>query len=187
MERYVCFMDESASGGMRTCSWLCMAVVCFARGSGGVEKAGLGVYRALLKVLGWRQGELKWRKARRAARQRGLEPGELVRLIRGAAAYAEAGSLHIGSSVSEARLQLAARLLEGAVRSLGVVSLAVLDQGLVPERDRVLGRLRRRVSPARLRRVVFRSSARTVGIQLADILAGYECTAREPQSPQQCA
>ncbi len=177
-ERYVCFMDESAAGGMRVCGWLCMAIVCFARGEGYAEKAGMDAYQRILRMLGWRRGELKWRKACRAARKQNLDCSELVEAILGGAAYTSMEALHISSSVLEARLALAAKLLRGAVERLGIISLAVMDQGLVPERDAVLGRLRREVSPYRLRRLVFRSSEGTPGIQLADLLAGYRCEAQ---------
>jgi len=153
-----------------------MAIVCFA---GGGERAGFDVYRRVSSILGWRRGELKWRKARRAMRRRGVDAEGLVEFIRSSSAYAFSRGLHVGSSVLEARLQLAAQLLQGAVRGLGLVSLAVLDHGLVPERDSVVGRLRRMVSRRGLRRIVFRSSAKIEGIQLADMLAGYECGSLE--------
>ena len=172
---YVCFMDESATHGMNKCGWLCMAVICFARGSGYAEKAGLEAYRGVLQMLEWRRGELKWRKACRAAKRRGVGCGELVDFIMRRAAYAETKSLHIESSVSGTRIMLAASLLREAAQSLGLVSLAVLDQGLVPEHNAVLGKLRRSISATRLRRLVFRSSEKTPGIQLADILAGHKC------------
>ena len=171
----MCFMDESATGDMGRCSWLCMAVICFIRGSDYAEKAGLEAYSSVLRKLEWRRGELKWRKACRAAERRGLGCDELVGLIVRQAAYAETEGFHIESSVSETRIKLATSLLGKAARSLGLVSLAVLDQGLVPERDAVLGKLRRSISATRLRRLVFRSSKKTPGIQLADILAGYKC------------
>ena len=173
--RYVCFMDESATRGMSRCGWLCMAIICFARGSNYAEKAGLETYYGVLQILGWRRGELKWRKACRAARQRGLRCRELVNFIVRRAAYAETRSLHIESSVSVTRIQLAASLLREAAQSIGLISLVVLDQGLVPEHNAVLGKLRKNVSSTRLRRLVFRSSTKTPGIQLADILAGYKC------------
>lgn len=69
------------------------------------------------------------------------------------------------------RLELARRVLEAIDRRLGGDAIAVLDENLVPVDDRILAALRRGLE--RFRWIKFGDSRDYIGIQLADLLAGY--------------
>jgi len=121
---------------------MCVSIVCFGA-EGGRHRAGLKVYQEVRRRARWRKGELKWRKLVRAV---GVEEAlVLAKLVRRMALYADTGQAHI-VSVAEARLELVTQLLVSAVESLGIVSTTVLDQGLVPGGDTVLGKVKRSVN-----------------------------------------
>ncbi len=84
---YICFLDESATRGMRACSWLCIAIICFERGDASVEHVGYTVYRRVTSLAGWRRGELKWRKVKRAVNARTNALEEIIRVIASGASH----------------------------------------------------------------------------------------------------
>jgi len=185
---HICFLDESATRGMSVCSWLCIAIVCFERGNAGVERVGYEVYRRVTSLAGWRRGELKWRKVKRAVSARANALEEIIRVIASGASYHNYGWDHLDASVDvyTLRRRLVEALLSAALRRLGWIRLAVFDQGLVPERNGLLARMRRAASDrsgGRIDRIAFRSSEKTIGVQLADLIAGYACD-RLPSRPR---
>ena len=152
-----------------------MGIACFPRAK-PAEKAGHQAYRRVAEILQWRKGEIKWRKALRASRRLNVNPCGLTSVIREHAAYVGSDEMHI-ENVASARLELAARVIRGAAARLGGIGLLILDHGLLPGDSRSVGRLRRLAGMASLK-VLFRSSGRVPGIQLADIIAGARCSCR---------
>ena len=160
----VCFVDESveASSGIA-----CMCGVCLPS-----RACASRMLETLKKMVGWRRGEVKFRKLLRAVG----DPGEAVRLIEtvlrsDCVLGYECVSIELSGGVldGEARLTLLTRLL-GLLVVYGPGEV-VLDEA--PISDKALGRARRR---AGLRsRVRMRPSHREPGLQLADLLAGARC------------
>jgi len=174
----VCFGDEG--GGFRVCSRVCVALLCFEK-TGGVAGTPRSLYEAVVGLLGWRRGELKWRSVKKAARRRGVEPLSVARLVLGSALAYSIAAGHLGDS-REAQVLKDSLLLEAAEAVAGCLGgrrvTLILDahlatSGAIRSAARLLG--------ASYARMV--DSRRFLGVQLADIVAG-ACSERvvEPGS-----
>ncbi len=166
MRSLVCYGDEA--GLFMVGSRVCLCLLCFVS-RGDAEALLLRVKR----LVGWRGGELKYRKLRRRLEESELE--QLVELILSRAAYHVCVDA-LATDVSEARLVLLWRGLEGLRRLVqeGARITVVLDEP--PLLDREVGRVKRLVYGGDAWRVVvrFRPSCEA-GIQLADIVVGHYC------------
>ena len=168
--RRVCFADE---GGLaRRCSTLCVAVLCF-EVEGSALHAGREVLEEVRRLLGIVSGEVKFRVVKRASRRRGVRLEEVMDLILSRCVGYGCACSHIEY---EERLQkLKVELLVRAAGEAGARgSTLFLDEGLLPSRDSVLGRVRESVGAVYVK---LRPSHRTPGVQLADVYAGF-CASR---------
>ena len=156
----MCFGDDS---GVNTpCNCFAVALVCFKRRPGiPLLKHGAEAYLRLLRMLGWKRGELKYRRVARRASKLGLSIASVMRVVWDGAAAALSIRMHSAGRPREERLEAVRRLLE----ALGEQAVLVLDHGLVPGDESS-------VSRELGMRVKFASSGKTPGVQLADIAAG---------------
>jgi len=159
----VCFADES--GSPVHCTVMCMSIICFERRPGVASHMhGYEAWTSVRRLLGWRRGELKYRGVRRAAERRGIGVEEVLSHTFAAAVLAAGCCVHV---------EEAPRARPGLVEAVaGLVpggSTVFLDNEALPGGLAGARRLSRRLG-VWLR---FADSARTPGVQLADILAGY--------------
>jgi len=176
-ERLVCFADES--GLLQVCSGICVAVVCFEKGSGeGLHRVARSLYMELLGALGApgrRLKELKWRVLRKISRRHGVCVDQLVGMIRRGAVVAETECIHV-EDVEEAKIEAAYTALLAAVKDLSLRGrriTVVFDVNLVPVKNSIVGGLRKAIGRNIIETITFRDSRKIPGIQLADILAGH--------------
>ena len=196
--KVVCFLDEAGPSGDTPC--MCVAAVCFPRGAASVEKLGAHAYREVMRLLGKsaearqclgtyapqptgthrarkRCIELKWRWAKREAERRGIRAEKLIGAIRTAAVATAARCKRTTAFSEDIRVELTYLVLTDILEMLRENQergtpriIVVLDKSLIQSKEKQSG-LKRAIGG--IASIESRDSAKTIGIQLADILAGY--------------